>query len=458
MKLAFVIFSFCFFGFCGLSANSAPIQISPGVDLLTKADWAKVAEVAIPVAGLVARNTPIGRVFTVATMVEKGFELAVLDGTTFRMPITAGGVSSLDAMAPDPPANVAQGIVYNTSAYSVPKSYSSAQSACSGIVQQVVDNLALNGYQCINVFVAEVTETNCKYGSTSNTVSTCVASPVFYNAPISKIIGCPTGYIASGNDCVYQYQKPETRKHIPDNFCDASDDIDCKGRDPRGSQTFYGTDENGPFTLDITPNSTASGNASARRRNQFTDNYGTSVVEDNIVFNSDGTVASTSRVTYPNTSISTVSTSPTLTPTSTSTNPTVTPSATTFPNDYAKDETLRLINTSVLTATSTMTAESIKIQNAINALNDAPASVEVPDIMNPPTGSFNLIKDSGMFVMLSGQTFANAGQCPVSAFDWNGRTFHINQHCPLIEDSWPIFQPVMIAIWILLGVFIVLRA
>ncbi len=85
-----------------------------------------------------------------------------------------------------------------------------------------------------------------------------------------------------------------------------------------------------------------------------------------------------------------------------------------------------------------------------------PAPVE-PSLDTTPTGAsiFSGIKD---YVQIQPSNFSHVSQCPISSFDWNGRTFVFNQHCALVTDHWAILSTAMLTAWTVLSLFVVLKA
>lgn len=457
MKKAFFLV-FCLF--FSASVFSAPIPIAPGQTLLLKGEsWAAAGSLPV-VATSAGRLVPwIGYAITFGPVIYKGVEMLMADGIALRVPLTYPNPSLWTPLAPPAPPDVPlPSGLYTTSYNCTPPAVgtgNSAAAACDAFLGplKVCDRNSQGYDRAISVLSS--TETTCVMsfpGGYQQTFSTTKTPPQ-----------CPAGFGASASGCTSLYQQPETRDHIPDQKCDqgfANTDVDCAAYRPAGPMTFYGNDADGPYTVDITPG--GSGSAKLRRRVQRPSPGGDTQVEtDELEFDGDGKLVSGSHSTRPGTKLDLPTpTNPNPEPVPTDpTNPN--PTTSQFPNDYAREQTAQQTATKLIEATQVLmdikTKQAEESQKWDARFVDPAVSSPSDSSLTPKTGSetFKLIKD---LVQIQPSNFSHISQCPTSSFSWNGQTYTINQHCPLINDHWTIFAAVMMAVWTALSLFIVLKA
>jgi len=85
-------------------------------------------------------------------------------------------------------------------------------------------------------------------------------------------------------------------------------------------------------------------------------------------------------------------------------------------------------------------------------------SVDVPDPYITETQFTDSFFKETFKDLLSWQLPNHTSMCPTSSFSFNGQSFTIDSHCQLINDHWSVFQTVMSVVYVLLAMFIVLRA
>lgn len=460
---------FAFLVFIPFSVFSAPIEISPGVQLFLKNEsWATTATLPV-VARSAGRLIPyIGTAITFGPSLYSGIE-AMLGSSTFRQSIGDVKSSVWDPLAPPKPADLPAGFSYYPTVFPTQVApTSSAASACQSTLDYM-DSMNRQSYSCAISEMTSATETTCYFKQDAhNNMDYCtLVGNSIVSTPLSKFNSCPENFMLSGLTCTYQYPVPVTRGYIPDQYCDgpyADTDLDCAVYRPKGKQTLYGYDSEGPFVVELDPGTNGSGSTIRRRvQTRNMDTNESQIETDTLNFDKDGKLQSGSHTNEPGTI-----TLPTATPNPIPGQPPIIPepivtpktpqNPVVFPDDYAREDTLKLTNTALKKLTETMHQDLTDIKGAVNSLKDAPDILANPDINNPQKHSFDLIKNNGMFDLLRGQSFVNVGECPKGSFSWNGNVYYFDKHCQLIEDSFGIFQPVMISVYLILAVFIVLRA
>jgi len=94
-----------------------------------------------------------------------------------------------------------------------------------------------------------------------------------------------------------------------------------------------------------------------------------------------------------------------------------------------------------------------KVATAVENLGKASASLDdpmLPEWADPWGDSFNGLR---------GWSMPNhSSQCPVGSFNWDGKTYTIDSHCQLVVDHWGPLSASMTAVWVVLALFIVLKA
>lgn len=126
-------------------------------------------------------------------------------------------------------------------------------------------------------------------------------------------------------------------------------------------------------------------------------------------------------------------------------------------------------NTSILTQTPTSTStatQAIQFPNDYNRestqqdIRDKLAnSQDVADPVQPSDSQFNdsFFKDT-FAGLLAWQLPAHTSECPTGSFGWNDHQYTIDAHCHLIRDHWGLLSQAMAVVWIIVALFIVLRA
>lgn len=290
------------------------------------------------------------------------------------------------------------------------------------------------------------------WGNTNCQCSGPYCSAVMVN--IESPPSCPSGYTVSGSGCVLSSPRKAVSDGRSDLFVNSSGGISWlswhadKDAPPKnaslpsdcnGCGRIWGTNANGqPFVTTITPN--ASGGSDIVTQTQYSSAGSTGVRTDAISVSPSGVVSSGTSTSSPG-SISTSGAdgvAPTVqTSGRTASDPIV------FPDDYARQ------GTQVQVAANT--------QSIADAFKTPATGVENPVI--PGTSDFEGVFFKGFFDNLTSWVPpSHSSACPTSSFDAFGETFTFNAHCHLVDNNFAAVRQAMAVVYLLIAMFIVLRA
>ena len=262
---------------------------------------------------------------------------------------------------------------------------------------------------------------------------------------------CPDGYEVSGSSCVLTDPRQAVSDKRVDLYpcgsglCfDPPKDKDVKPANAsvsdgcNGCGKIWGKNSKGePFVTTITPS--ANGGSVIQTATQATTSSGSIVRTETIVVNGAGTVVSANGTTNVGsiTDSGTVTVAPTVTTNTTANTPIV------FPDDYARQGTL-----------SQEVANTKAIANALTTSATGVVDPAIPGASQFDDAFFKTTFNS----LLSWSPPAHSSACPTSSFDALGKTFTINAHCALVDNNFAGIRQAMAVVYVLLAMFIVLRA
>ncbi len=329
------------------------------------------------------------------------------------------------------------------------------------------------GYQPFIGQVFSVTESSCTYGGCGQQMGTVSVSK-------SSALGCPSGYSMSGGSCVMN----DPRQFQDDKTCDilfkngqfsTAGDLNCAAttdgsslqpliRD--GNIIAYGTNSDGqPIMWTVTPGvqgATVESYWYVRQSEQIQTDIGSMVKTTTVAISPDtSTITSVSSSTSPGSisfpsgsgspgvapSIPTV-TDPVTNPTSPENTPTVNtqPGLDTivFPNDYAR------------TGEASKAADKIvdKLDSFSNPAEPTQSDPEIPDDSNFDNSFFKNVFDP----LLGWKLPSHESICPVANFDLFNQSYVMDAHCLIAENNRAALSSIMMVAWVLVALFIVLKA
>ena len=265
----------------------------------------------------------------------------------------------------------------------------------------------------------------------------------------SEFGGCPNGYSVSGSNCnlIAGQERLVTSDKKSDMFVNAQGGLswhpDLDTAPPNvavgnGGGKIWGTNSAGqPFLTTITPR--VDGGSDITTLTQVASSTGSAIKSDTFAVSAAGVVTGVSGNTLPGS----ISLSPTATVA-----PTVTTDATAappivFPDDYARQATA-----------AASLGELAKISKTLTDSSD------VPDPLVPPSSSGftdSFFKDT-FDNLLGWQVPSHTSSCPTSSFNAFDRTFTIDAHCNLVNENFNNLRTAMTVIYVLMALFIVLKA
>lgn len=380
---------------------------------------------------------------------------ALIGGT-----ILALGFSSGTANAPTVRVPTTSSASNTESAMPIPAAEPTAPIVSGGVASPIVDCPARRcddqscGYQdaslalCMTLYGGYGGSRYCQVSSScaaSGGVNVDVTAGQFASYQASPIV-CPSGYSESGGACALSNARLATSDNKVDlaRSGDALTVASDKDTAPSnlavtasGAGQIWGTNSSGqPFVTTITPNSTTGG-SDVTTQTQVSSSSGSAVQTNTYSIAGNGTVtgASSTVASGTITQSSTATAAPTVSTTS-GTSPIV------FPDDYARQGTAVATLSGVTTIANALTTQASTVDPTV-----------------PDTSLFGdaFFKDT-FSNLLGWSPPAHSSACPTSSFSAFGHDFQVNAHCALVDDNSAGLRQAMAVVYVLLALFIVLRA